>query len=231
MDRQNKTGQEYRPTLPKRLLALILRAFFKLLYHQFAWTYDWVASIVSLNSWQRWVQSPLPYIYGPKTLEIAFGPGHLQESLNQNGITCFGLDESTQMTSITYRRLKRLGFIPNLVRGMAQNLPFRNESFDQVVMTFPAEFILTTSTFAESNRVLNAGGCVIIIPLAWITGQKPLQKAFAWLNSFTGEAPVWNEKYLDPLKSLGFDVFWEMINFDDSKVLLIRLIKPVHQQN
>ena len=61
-----------------RFLLFILRTFFKLLYHQFSWTYDWVASIVSLGEWQNWVSSVLPYIIGPNVLEIGFGPGHLQ---------------------------------------------------------------------------------------------------------------------------------------------------------
>jgi hypothetical protein len=66
----------------------------------------------------------------------------------------------------------------------------------------------------------------IVLPLAWITGQKPLERAAAWLNRITGEAPEWNEKSLDPLKKAGFMVNWEMIDFSSSKVLMVRMVKP-----
>ena len=32
-----------------------MRLFFRLLYHPFAWTYDGVASAVSMGRWKRWV--------------------------------------------------------------------------------------------------------------------------------------------------------------------------------
>jgi ubiquinone/menaquinone biosynthesis C-methylase UbiE len=209
-----------------RLLISILRTFFRLLYHQFAWTYDWVASIVSLGEWQHWVTSVLPYIAGDNVLEIGFGPGHLQAALGQKNILSFGVDESIQMVNTALHRLVDLGQIPNLARGDAQFLPFANESFQQVVMTFPAEFLLQKSTFREIHRVLVNEGILIILPLAWITGRKPLQQAVAWLNRITGEAPEWNESSLEPLKNLGFIVSWEMINLHSSKVLIIQLLKP-----
>ena len=136
------------------------------------------------------------------------------------------MDESIQMVNTALHRLVDLGQIPNLARGDAQFLPFANESFQQVVMTFPAEFLLQKSTFREIHRVLVNEGILIILPLAWITGRKPLQRAVAWLNRITGEAPDWNESSLDPLKDLGFIVSWDMINLHSSKVLIIKLVKP-----
>ena len=159
-------------------------------------------------------------------LEIGFGPGHLQAAISQKNILAFGLDESIQMVNITRHRLVDLGQIPHLVRGDAHTLPFANESFQQVVMTFPAEFLLQESTFKEIHRVLTNGGTVIILPLAWITGRNPLERAFAWLNHITGEAPEWNESSLEPFKDLGFITAWEMINLQSSKLLIIQLFKP-----
>jgi len=216
-------------SLPKRFLIIFLRTFFKLLYHQFAWAYDWVASIVSLGAWQQWVQSILPYLEGPRTLELGFGPGHLQVTLQQKGISVYGLDESSQMGRITHRRLTGLGFHPNLVRGYAQTLPFASKCFHQVVMTFPAEYLFNLTTFSEIHRVLIKGGVALILPLAWITGRKPLERVAAWVNRITGEAPVWDEKLLEPLKKLGFNVHWEMINLSSSQVLIIHLSKPLDQ--
>jgi SAM-dependent methyltransferase len=212
-------------SLPIHSVALYLHVFYKLLYHQFAWTYDLVASIVSLGAWQSWVQSVLPYLDGPRTLELGFGPGHLQVSLYQKGISAYGLDESSQMAHITRRRITRLGKALNLVRGHAQTLPYANESFHQIVMTFPAEFLLNHQTFTEIHRVLVNGGAAFIVPFAWITGLKPLERAVAWLNHITGEAPDWDEKFMEPMKNLGFDISWTMIDLRFSKILIIQLTK------
>jgi ubiquinone/menaquinone biosynthesis C-methylase UbiE len=216
--------------LPKRILIISLRFFFKLLYHQFAWTYNWVASIVSLGAWQKWVTSVLPYLIGPRTLEIGFGPGHLQVALIFKGIIVFGLDESQQMIQIAQRRLSKLGLLPNLIRGDACTLPYADNCFHQIVMTFPSEYILNPTSLNEIHRVLIDGGMAIILPLAWITGRKPLERLAAWFNHVTGEAPEWNEKSLEPLKTFGFDVSWDMLDFNTSKILIIRMLKSPSQE-
>ena len=70
----------------KRLLGWFLRFFFHLLYHQFAWTYDWVAAGVSLGRWNEWVRSILPYMQEGRILELGHGPGHLQAELLKTGL-------------------------------------------------------------------------------------------------------------------------------------------------
>ena len=151
-----------------RLLASFLRTFFKLLYHQFAWTYDWVAAFVSLGKWETWILSALPYIQGPKVLEIGHGPGHLLLALTENGINAVGLDESIQMGRQAYHRLLQNGFSSLLINGMAQHLPFPDSNFHQVVATFPSEYIYYPQTLTEIHRVLTSGGELLALPVAWI---------------------------------------------------------------
>jgi ubiquinone/menaquinone biosynthesis C-methylase UbiE len=225
MPRTNNPGNAVKSSIPIRLLRFFLRTYFKLLYHQFSWTYDLVAWLVSSGNWQQWVQSVIPYIKDTPILEIGFGPGHLLVSLHQKNITVYGLDESQQMVHIAQRRLKDHGFSPYLVCGDAQTLPFTNESFHHVVMTFPAEFILNPATIREIRRILIQGGSALVVPVAWITGRKPWERLLAWVNRITGEAPDWDPKALEPLIELGFDVSAEMIDYSQSRVLLIRLIK------
>lgn len=225
MGEQNKSVAGENQSVRRRLFGFLLSIFFKLLYHQFAWMYDGVASIISLGSWQKWVNTSLPFLEGPRILEIGFGTGHLQSSLLQKGMIAFGLDESRQMINISLRRLRKKGFVSGLVRGRAQNLPFGNETLDQIVLTFPAEFILTKTIFVEMHRILKSNGSIIIIPLAWITGQTPLDRLAIWINKITGETPAWDESYISPFASMGFDVHWEMITQPSSRVLLIRLVK------
>jgi len=197
------------------------------LYHQFAWTYDWVAALVSLGSWNRWVETTLTHLDGPSVLEVGFGPGHLQVFLHQKGIMAVGVDESWQMSKLTHRRLSKQGLVPKLIRGDIFFLPFADQSFDQVVMTFPAEFLLHRATFVEIHRLLKPGGLLLILPMAWVTGKRPLERLIAWINHTAGQAPAWDKKVLEPLNDIGYSTNWEIIEFTTSKVLLLRLYKHI----
>src|SRR5512146_855415 len=85
----------------------LLRLFFRLLYHEFAFTYDLVAATVSFNRWKDWVMSVLPFIEGKRVLEIGHGPGHLQRVLLSRGLVAVGIDESAQMGRLAQRNLRR----------------------------------------------------------------------------------------------------------------------------
>ncbi len=172
-----------------RLILLLLRPFFYLLYHQFAWTYDLVAAVVSLGRWKDWVRGVLPYVEGPRVLELGHGPGHLQIALTGKGFQAYGLDESRFMSRQAARRLDRHSLPLRLTRGLAQGLPFPGGTFATVVSTFPSEYIFDEKTLTEIHRVLRPGGSLVILPLAWITGGRPLEKLAAWLFRVTGQAP------------------------------------------
>ncbi len=90
-----------------RLYSSFFNHFFKLLYHQFAWSYDWVSGAVSLGNWNSWTRAALPYLQGPRVLELGFGPGHLQVALQKREIWSVGIDESWQMASQAVLRLKQ----------------------------------------------------------------------------------------------------------------------------
>ena len=70
------------------------------------------------------------------------------------------------MGSIAARRLRHAGYQPRLACGIAQALPFADATFDTVVATFPAEYILDPRSHAEIRRVLAPHGRLIVIPWA-----------------------------------------------------------------
>jgi ubiquinone/menaquinone biosynthesis C-methylase UbiE len=206
-----------------RHLLPLFRLLFHLLYHQFAWAYDLVAALVSLGRWKGWVLSVLPYLDG-RVLEIGYGPGHLQAALHERGLATFGLDESRQMAHQAMRGLRRKGFSGNLLRAMAGQIPFPNNSFDTLAATFPAEYIFDAHTLAETRRVLVAGGKLVILPTAWITGNGRLERLAAWLFKVTGEAgavgtllPGMRKR----LREAGFEVRHLLVEQPGSRVLVI----------
>jgi ubiquinone/menaquinone biosynthesis C-methylase UbiE len=208
-------------------LLSLLRFFFRLLYHQLAWSYDLVAAAVSLGRWKGWVQTARPYIKG-RVLEIGYGPGHLQTCLHEHGFEAYGLDESRQMSRQASRRLRRKGFSANLVRGLAGRLPFPSCSFETVAATFPSEFIFDAQTLAECRRVLVPGGRLVIIPTAWITGSRPRERLAAWLFQATGETgsigtllPGMRKR----LRAAGLEVRHELVEYPGSRVLVLLATK------
>jgi ubiquinone/menaquinone biosynthesis C-methylase UbiE len=173
-----------------------------------------------------------------RVLEIGFGPGHLQASLVEHNLPIFGLDESPQMSRQAARRLKRKGAIPKLVLGYAQHLPFKDEAFNSVVATFPSEYIFDPKTLIGIRRVLFPGGDLVIIPTAWITGGRVIERLAAWVFNVTGEAPGKPHDLPAAIKTrivqAGFIVRSEIVEKKGSMVLLVVAkkigieIRPLH---
>jgi ubiquinone/menaquinone biosynthesis C-methylase UbiE len=211
-----------------RLFRSFLRFFFRHFYHEFAWTYDFVAAIVSLGRWNEWTRAVLPYIKGSKILEIGYGPGRLHQYLIQvSSRFTAGLDESAQMGHITKQFLTKSGSDSyHLVRGLAQSLPFRSGIFDTVVSTFPAEYIFASETISDVLRVLHSGGRFIVLPAAWIIGRKPLDRIAAWLFKVTRQAPdspidLISTQMRKPFEEAGFRVEIQPIELKASLILIV----------
>jgi len=215
-----------RPPLAARLTSRVLPLFFRLLYHEFAWSYDLVAATVSLGMWKRWVYSALPYLPGPRVLELGHGPGHLQAALAHREVFAAGLDESRQMGRQARARLRRLGYPQRLLNGYAQRLPFTANTFHQVAATFPSDYIVQPDTLAEIRRVLLPGGELVVLPFAWHTGQGALHRLAAGLFRITGEAPDWDQAFVEPFRRAGFQTRLEWHTLPNSRLVILRARKP-----
>lgn len=209
------------------LLTQFLHFFFYLLYHPFAWAYDLVAWTVSLGRWNDWVESVVPFIKGQRVLELGHGTGHLQRAIHDLDLLPIGLDESRQMGSFAKDRLYDLGYTKvNMVRGVAQTVPFPVASFDTVLATFPSEYIYDKQTLGEASRVLNNGGRFIVLPIAWIMSSNPLDRIAAWLFHVTGQAPsdfreAATNQLIKRLIEAGFQVETKKHEVKSSLVLII----------
>ena len=201
----------------------ILRFFFKLLYHQFAFAYDLVAATVSVGQWKNWVSSILPFIKGTRILEIGHGPGHLQRLLLSRGLVTVAIDESAPMGRLAKRNTARKAV---LARALAQGLPFADASFDTVIATFPAEYINDPLTLAEVKRCLSDGGRFIVLPVALQMGRKPLDRVMLLLFRVTHQSPVdpleeVKEKLRAPFVKSGFEVDIQELQVKSSLLLVI----------
>lgn len=209
-----------------KIIVLIFRCLYYLLYHQFAWSYDFVAALVSLGQWNNWVNYTLSFLSQERVLEIGFGPGHLLLSSMRNNIDIIGLDESKQMAARAYKMIKSTGYSPSILRGNVYSLPFKDVYFNQVVATFPSEYIFKTAAISEIDRVLTPGGQLIVLPFAWIKGKLWYEKIthrFFDLNTFI---QAWRDKYCQAITQQGFEVTIKQINDSKSKIFFIIATKP-----
>lgn len=208
----------------------ILRLFFQLLYHQFAFTYDLVAAAVSFNRWKQWVLSVAPFIEGPRVLEMGHGPGHLQHLLLERGLDAVGIDESVQMGRMAKRNLHRRSLSArgqfaytqaSLTRGIAQKLPFARGTFDSIVATFPTEYITEPETLAEVRRCLSPGGRLVVLPVAL-----PRNRFLDWLFRVTHQRPtdaleVIQAKLKQPFLAAGFETQIETLDVRTGILLIV----------
>lgn len=165
----------------KRNLQILRRRFYTFLYHrlyhELAPLYDLVSWVVSLGQWDRWRRSALGFVQGERVLEIGFGTGELLYLLAIKAKQTVGLDASAAMHRITAAKLRQRHTRVPRIQGRAQQLPFASESFDCVVMTFPAEFVMDPHTAQEVERILRPGGRWITVD-AHMATERPLLR---WL--------------------------------------------------
>lgn len=204
-------------TLPKWLIQLI----FRLLYYEMAFAYDLVAWLVSFGQWGAWRRTVVPYLRAGPLLDLAHGSGGLMADLVEMGWMPVGLDLSPYMGRIARQRMLRKGIPPRLVRARAQHLPFRDGSFANVVMTFPAEFALERQTLTETARVLQPHGRLVIVAMGYTRPVPLLRQLIAWGYTLTTTHKVSEGDVLARIRAAGFAARWEDAQLGDARARLI----------
>lgn len=204
------------------LVRIALRFAFRLLYHELAWTYDWVSRVVSLGQWRAWQRAGLRRLGAGPVLELAHGTGDTLLDLQELGLSPVGVEASAAMGRLAQRKLRRHGAVVPPVRARGQALPFASGAFSCILSTFPTEFILDPATWAEAHRVLRPGGRLVVIPVARITGQRASDRLGKWLFHVTGQSD------LGPFEALGqvpgFEATVEVDHLPRSDVVIVTLI-------
>jgi len=205
-------------TLVLLCMQALLRLFFDLLYHHFAFAYDLVAAVVSFGQWRNWTLEVVPFIQGTRVLEIGHGPGHLQRFLLSRNLDSVAMDESAQMSRLAQRNTNGTA---HLTRGLAQELPFAEKSFDTILATFPAEYIIDPASLLEVKRCLSDGGRFVVLPVAM-----PRNLFLSWLFRVTGQAPTDSLKVIqikleEPFIKASLDVETHVLDLGSGTLIII----------
>jgi SAM-dependent methyltransferase len=88
-------------------------------------------------------------------LDVGCGPGYVSAAVAERGASPMGLDFSKEMIAIATKMFPKIEFR----EGDAQNLPFRDASFDRVVANFALLHLADPMrACSEACRVLRPGG-------------------------------------------------------------------------
>jgi ubiquinone/menaquinone biosynthesis C-methylase UbiE len=151
--------------------------------HQTAWQ-RFTGKGVYPVEYANWLLSPLRYLVTPpqrianrlglsatdRVLEIGCGPGFfsptIAKKLSSGHLTLF--DAQKPMLDLASARMERHGVVNfACASGDAQNLPFRDNEFDVVLMiTVLGEVTNRIAAIREAARVLRPNGCLSITEAA-----------------------------------------------------------------
>jgi len=158
-------------------------------YDRISVIYDWLGGIFE----RKHAKKALKYLEienGEIVLEIGFGTGHcLQRIALSVGKTgkAYGVDISDRMLQITRKRLKKAGLIDRveLFNRDTSKLPFNNETFDAVFMSFTLELFDTPEIpqlLNEVRRVLKVKGRLGVTSLSKSKGNSLPIRIYEWIH-------------------------------------------------
>jgi len=211
--------------MASQALYRFLTWFFRLLYHQFAWSYDIVAAVVSLGRWNSWIRAIVPYINGERIVELGPGTGVLLSALASDSHFCVGVDESSQMLHQAQRRIRRTNSRNiHLIRGRGGSIPLQSHSYNVVVAPFPTEYIYESRTIHEIQRVLRPSGQAVILISAQVGGGRLIEKLLRKIYAITRQSPDSDmdlEVFRHPYAESGFTTRLEWITSGRDRLLIL----------
>lgn len=135
--------------------------------------YDVTNDVLSLGQdrlWRRAVVKAVEAQPGERILDIAAGTGTSSEPFADNGVHVVPADFSLGMLRVGKKRRDDLGF----TAADAMRLPFADESFDAVTMSFGLRNVADTdAALREFARVTRPGGRLVVCEFS-----QPVNRAF-----------------------------------------------------
>jgi demethylmenaquinone methyltransferase/2-methoxy-6-polyprenyl-1,4-benzoquinol methylase len=132
------------------------------MFDDVAGKYDITNDVLSLGQdrlWRRAVVRAVDAQPGERVLDIAAGTGTSSEPFADQGVEVVPADFSLGMLAVGNRRRPDLGF----TAADAMRLPFADESFDVVTMSFGLRNVADTATaLREFLRVAKPGGRLVV---------------------------------------------------------------------
>jgi len=206
------------------MLKKLIQLGFFLLYNHLAFTYDFVAWVVSLGQWSRWRQTAIQFLEAGYTLELAYGTGSLFTTMTLAELQPVGVDFSPFMAHIAAKRLRRRRLPTPIARSRAQSLPFPDGHFTNVVATFPTNYIFEPATLAEIHRVLTdapENSRLIIVMQGQLKGPRWASAFIEWLYRITGQREFLRPTLLAKFHAAGVCAEWRQASFDGAVANLI----------
>lgn len=127
---------------------------------------------------------------GEAVLEIGFGSGHclkrIVQSVGETGKAC-GIDISAGMLQVTTRRLGKAQLLDRvgLCRGDAAKLPYSDNAFDAIFVSFTVELFDTpeiSKVLEEVKRVLRPTGRLGIVSMSRESGKSAPLRLYEWAH-------------------------------------------------
>ena len=176
-------------------------------YDRISAVYDWLGGIFERKPAEK-ALSYLEIENGEIVLEIGFGTGHCLQrialSVGETG-KAYGIDISDRMLHVTRKKLEKAALMDRveLYRGDASKLPFVDETFDAVFMSFTLELFDTPEIpqlLNEVKRVLKAGGRLGVTSLSRTKGNSIALRIYEWIHrkwpKYVDCRPIYLEQFL-----------------------------------
>jgi ubiquinone/menaquinone biosynthesis C-methylase UbiE len=187
-------------------------------------TYDRMSRFYGLltgGSEKKFVEAGLAMLdprRGERVLEVGFGTGDALVSLAQGvGSTgrVAGIDISSGMLKVARAKLEKSGLAGRveLETGDAASLPYEEESFDAILMTFSLDLIDTPEipvVLEECFRVLDGGGRICVVSVSNMGKHGVMMRMYLWAHEHMPKVvdcrPIYTRRSLE---NVGFEVVEE----------------------
>ena len=139
--------------------------------------------------WLRYAQQALPWLPAAGAiLEIGPGPGVLLAQVAQRYPVSVGLDLALGMLRQAQHRLRHGGLAARLVQGNAVRLPFAEDCFDGIFLTFTFSAVPDGgAAMGEMSRVLRPGGVLALVDAGAPTDGNRIGRGLARLWALFGD--------------------------------------------